>query len=146
MKAFRFRLEKVLAWRRTELEVEQYRTRQLALELEETERARAQLAVDRTAAERAVVGAASIDGAELASHAAYMARLSRKAQELQRQRAEQEQRLTEQHKRLMEARRRFRLLERLKARRQEEWLVEFNRELENFAAESHLARWEPPKR
>ena len=146
MKAFRFRLEKVLAWRRTELEVEQYRTRQLALELEETERARAQLAVDRTAAERAVVGAASIDGAELASHAAYMARLSRKAQELQRQRAEQEQRLTEQHKRLMEARRRFRLLERLKARRQEEWLVEFNRELEDFAAESHLARWEPPKR
>jgi hypothetical protein len=146
MKAFRFRLEKVLAWRRTELEIEQYRAQQLALELEQTERARAQLAVDRTAAEEAVVGSASIDGADLASHAAYLAILTRKAQELERRRVQQEQRLKQQHQRLMEARRRFRLLERLKTRRQEEWQTEFNRELENFAAESHLARWEPRKR
>ncbi|MFB3776018.1 MAG: hypothetical protein ACE141_00370 [Bryobacteraceae bacterium] len=146
MKAFRFRLEKVLAWRRTEFEVEQYRTRQLAQELERIELARAKLAANRTAAEQTVVGAAVIQGADLASHAAYLERLNRLAEKLQRQRKEQEQRLSEQHQRLMEARRRVRLLERLRVRRQEEWQAEFNRELEDFAAESHLARWEPHKR
>jgi flagellar biosynthesis chaperone FliJ len=145
MKPFRFRLEKVLAWRHTELELEQYRTKRLAVELEETERARAQLAVDRTAAEQAVLRAASIDGAALAAHDAYLARLERQERELERRRLEQERRLNEQHQRLMEARRRLRLLERLKTRRQEEWLAEWNRELENFAAESHLARWNTSK-
>jgi flagellar biosynthesis chaperone FliJ len=143
MKPFRFRLEKVLAWRRTEMELEQYRTRRLAMELEETERSRAQLAVERTAAERAVLGAGSIDGAQLAAHGAYLARLVKRERELQQRRREQEQRLKQQHQLLMEARRRLRLLERLKARRQEEWLAEANRELEEFAAESHLARWKP---
>jgi flagellar biosynthesis chaperone FliJ len=143
MKPFRFRLEKVLAWRRTEMELEQYRTKRLAMELEETEHARARLAVDRTAAERSILAASSIDGMELAAHGAYLARVVRQEQELQRRRLEQEQRLNEQHQRLMEARRRLRLLERLRARRQEEWLAEVNRELEDFAAESHLARWKP---
>jgi len=145
MKPFRFRLEKVLAWRGTEMELEQYRTRRLAMELEEIERARAQLAVDRTAAERAILGAGSIDGGDLAAHAAYLARVVRQERQLQRRRLEQEQRLKEQHQRLMEARRRLRLLEKLKARRREEWLAETNRELEEFAAESHLARWKPAR-
>jgi hypothetical protein len=40
-----------------------------------------------------------------------------------------------------EARRRCRLLERLRERRRAEWKTENDRELEQVAAESYLARW-----
>ena len=60
----------MLAWRRTEMELEEYRTRRAALDLEETEQARARLAVERTAAEQSVLGAAAVEGSELAADSA----------------------------------------------------------------------------
>jgi hypothetical protein len=42
---------------------------------------------------------------------------------------------------MLEARRRFRLLERLKDRRMAEWKQAGDREIEEVAAESYLARW-----
>jgi hypothetical protein len=42
---------------------------------------------------------------------------------------------------MLEARRRFRLLERLKERRHEDWRLARDRELEELASESYLARW-----
>ena len=146
MKPFRFRLEKVLAWRRTELEVEQHKTRLMAAALEETARALARLAVERTSAEQSVAGTASMLGAELAAHSAYLARLARQERDIEARRQQQEKSLAEQHSRLMEARRRCRLLEKLRARKHEEWEAETNRELEQFAAESHLVRWNAGQR
>ena len=49
--------------------------------------------------------------------------------------------LGEQQKVMLEARRRCRLLERLKERRLAEWTAERDRELDEIAAESYLARW-----
>lgn len=144
MKAFRFRLEKVLAWRRTELEVEQFKARQLAAELERIEQERNQVLAARTAAERALLGAGRADGADLQAHASYLAQLDRRKSGLEQRRAAQKARLAEQQKRLLDAQRRCRLLERLRARRHDEWQAEADRELENFAAEMHLARWRPP--
>jgi hypothetical protein len=45
--------------------------------------------------------------------------------------------------RIVEARRRARLLEKLRGRRLEEWRIAGEREMENFAAEAFLARWQP---
>ena len=42
---------------------------------------------------------------------------------------------------MLEARRRCRLLERLKERRLADWTAERNRQLEEVASESFLARW-----
>jgi hypothetical protein len=42
---------------------------------------------------------------------------------------------------MLEARRRCRLLERLKEHRLTEWTAERDREVEEIAAESYLARW-----
>ena len=146
MQPFRFRLEKVLSWRGTQLEMEQYQMKRLSAELDATERERALMVVERTRAESAVLGAGRIDGADLAAHAAFLVRLGHQERELERRRQEQEQRLAAQHQRLMEARRRVRLLERLKTRRRAEWELELNRELEQFAAEAHLARWNAERR
>jgi hypothetical protein len=51
------------------------------------------------------------------------------------------QKLAEQQKLMLEARRRCRLLERLKERRFTEWTATRDREVEEIAAESYLARW-----
>jgi flagellar export protein FliJ len=145
MQPFRFRLEKVLAWRRTELEVEQYKTRQLAAQIESLEHERNQTLAERTAAEGRLLGAPSAAGAHLEAHAAYLAHLERRAAVLKQRRAQLEVQLAGQQKRLLDAQRRCRLLERLRGRRHEEWQAEAERELENFAAEMHLARWRSPR-
>ncbi len=145
MQPFHFRLEKVLAWRRTELEVEQFKMRRLASEMDAIDRSRAQVALERTTAEREVLRAASVKGNQLGVHAAFLVHLGSRERELARRREEQEQRMAVQHQRLLEARRRLRLLEELKARRRAEWAAELNRELETFAAEAHLARWSAKK-
>lgn len=141
MKPFRFRLEKVLAWRRTELELEQYKMRLLSAGLEEIERSRARLTAERVVAEREILQACRIDGADLNVHAARLHYLDGQERALLRRRREQEERIAEAHKRLLEAQRRLRLLGKLKAGRQANWTTELNRELEAFASESHLARW-----
>ena len=87
MTPFRFRLEKVLTWRRMQLELEEIKFRQVSAAVVELDRARAALE--------------------------------------------------------NEARRHCRLLERLKERRLEEWEAAFARELEDLAADSHLAALAP---
>ena len=141
MKPFCFRLEKVLAWRRTELELEQYKMRLLSAGLEEIERSRARLTAERVVAEREILRARRIDGADLNMHAARLHDLDEQERALLRRRREQEQFIAEAHKRLLEAQRRLRLLEKLKASRHAQWQTELNREIEAFAAEAHLVRW-----
>lgn len=146
MQSFHFRLEKVLAWRRTELELEQYRMRLLCVELEQIEQSRARLTAERVVAHHEILRARRIDGAELNAHAARLVYFDGQERALLRRRREQEQLIAEAHKRLLEAQRRLRLLEKLKAGRHAQWKTELNREIEAFAAESHLARWNVERR
>jgi flagellar export protein FliJ len=141
VRKFQFRLEQVLAWRRAESEVVEYKLRRLSLELDQIERSRAQVALDRTTAERGLLRASAVSGADLSAHAAHLAGLDRQEQVLRQRREVQERLVSEQHQRLTEARRRLRLLEKLKVRTFAEWRAAADRELEEFAAESHLARW-----
>lgn len=141
MRKFQFRLERVLGWRRTQLELEEHKLKTLAAEMDAIERRRAQLALDRTLAERHVLAEPRLDGSLLEAHAAYLAGLSLQEQRLERVRQEQEQRIASQHQRVLEARRRCRLLERLRARALADWQAEADRELENTATELYLARW-----
>jgi hypothetical protein len=55
-------------------------------------------------------------------------------------RARAQSELENREKEMLEARRRVRLLERLEQRRRQEWSAAMDRELEEVAAESHLAR------
>ena len=141
MKPFHFRLEKVLAWRRTELELEQYKMRLLCVELEQIEQSRARLTAERVVAHHEILRARRIDGADLNAHAARLVYFDGQERALLRRRREQEQLIAEAHKRLLEAQRRLRLLEKLKSGRHAQWQIELNREIEAFAAEAHLARW-----
>jgi len=133
MKGFQFRLERVLDWRRTEMNLEESRLKQLhgAIALLDQERAAAETSRDEAA--RAVVSRSSVDGTELQLLAAYREAVRLYATRLGQKRREREFELASQQQKLLEARRRLRLLENLKERRRAEW----NYEVERRASAEH---------
>jgi len=140
MIAFRFRLEKVLAWRRRQLEVAEIDFKREAAALAEIERASAELEASGIRTEVEVRQWTPLTGRELAALSGFRVHLERRAKELAARRVEQAARLAERERALLEARRRCRLLERLRERRLAEWQAASAAELEQAASESHLAR------
>lgn len=146
MKSFHFPLERVLAWRRAELEAQHMRLGALIAEQQRLEAARAKVVNARPAAQRRLLGAAQLDGIDLAALAAYHRRLQTEKEEIERRTAGCRERIAAQQKSLTAAHRRVRLLEKLRERRLTEWRDEWNRETENFASEAHLTRWSTARR
>ena len=139
MTGFRFRLEKVLEWRRTELELEEAKLQQRMGELRELDSERARLEADGIRAEVEVRGWSPLSGADLEALANYRQYVAGREQQIAARRKEARARAEEQKNAVLEARRRCQLLERLKERRQAEWQAAADRELEQLAAELHLA-------
>ena len=128
MKAFHFRLDRVLDWRRTELDLEESRLKQLHAAIALLDRERAALEAARDAAVRAVVSQDAVDGAELQALSSYRAAVRLQSARLVQKRREREAELVRQQQKLLEARRRMRLLENLKDRRRVEWNYEMERQ------------------
>ena len=82
-----------------------------------------------------------IAGGDLTALGSFRLYVKSRESEIARLRLEAAQKLAEQQKLMLEARRRCRLLERLKERRFTEWTAARDREVEEIAAESYLARW-----
>lgn len=140
MNAFRFPLEKVLEWRRTQLQVEEARFKQQMAEIAGLDRAREGLEAAGSQAEMEVRGGGAVAGRELAALGGYREHLQQRRREIAGQRAECERKAAAQEAVMLEARRRSRLLERLRERRLEEWRRASDRELEELASEAFLAR------
>jgi hypothetical protein len=141
MTGFRFSLQKVLDWRKAQLDREQVRFEQQAAAVAELDRARADLEASGLRTEVQVRGwnpVAGVDLAALANHRLYM---KAERQKIDARRVDAQKKLAAQQSAVLEARRRFRLLERLKERRQAEWQHAADKEMEEIAAESYLARW-----
>jgi len=138
MSAFRFSLQKVLEWRRTQMEVEEARLRQHAA-LAELEQLRSNLEAAAFDAESSVREQNEVAGFDLAALEAFHRHVERRRRHLDAQRAARERQIAEQKETLLEARRRYRLLENLRDRRLYEWRAAVDREVENFAGEAYLA-------
>jgi flagellar export protein FliJ len=141
MNAFRFPLEKVLAWRRTQLEIEQAEFRRRAAAVADIDHRRAELDAAAVRAETQVREWKTLDGRDLQALGRFRQSLHEREKRLVEERAQCEQRLGEQRGAMLEARRRCRLLERLRERRQAEWSEAAAREIETFAADAYLAKW-----
>lgn len=139
MKPFQFPLAKVLQWRRTQLELEQARLRRQAAELAGLDRMRAELEAAAVRSEVQVRQQTIVAGRDLAALGGFRLYVQSEQRILAKRRMESQRQLEAQQQVLLEARRRCRLLERLEERRSEEWRRELDRELEQFAAEAHLA-------
>jgi len=138
MRSFHFALERVLAWRRTELELAELRFQRAMAELAAVDRALAELEAAGVRAEIQVRDWSPLCGSDLAALGAFRLRVRKQKQELTARRAVCAERLATERKALLEARLRLRLLERLKQRRWEAWRVVRDREIETLAAESCL--------
>jgi hypothetical protein len=141
MKAFRFRLQRVLDWRRTQLGVAESRLKEHIARLRRIEQAQRNTRDARDTARRSAALAQVIDGRELETLAAHLAGLREGARRLEEQRLEQERQVLAEQRQVVEARRRLRLLQRLHQKRLGEWTAEFARETDSLATDSFLARW-----
>ena len=141
MISFRFPLQKVLDWRRTELEIEEIKFKRQTAALADLDRARAELEAAGVKAEVQVRDWSPLSGRDLAALGSFRLFIKMKEKDIALRRVECQEKLDAQQRAMLEARRRCRLLERLKERRLSEWNLAQNRELEQLAAESHLAQW-----
>lgn len=141
MQNFRFSLDKVMTWRRAELQREEQRLAPLVAELGRLEDARNR---NRTARERSATDLAevhSVYGSELGALAGYHTRLEKDRMAIELQRAKCQDLIAGQRVRVVDAHRRVRLLEKLRARQFEAWRTAWQREVENFSSETFLSRW-----
>jgi len=141
MNAFRFPLEKVLDWRRGELELAELKLRQLAAAVAAVDQARADMEAAGIREEARVRAWSPLRGSDLAALGGFRLFVRKRNAELAAQRVECVERLAAGRGAVLEARRRLRLLERLKERRWEAWRLARDKELEEVASESYLARW-----
>jgi len=144
MRAFVFPLRQALDWRRSQLDLEENQLRKLVGALEELALAAVRLDLVKGRAEQTVRESAEVEARDLWSLAAYRQRLIAEIETLEQRRKAGEQQLATQRQKVLEAQRQCRLLEKLEQRRRAEWLRESDREMENLAAESFLARWNRP--
>ncbi|HEV2445724.1 MAG TPA: hypothetical protein VGS58_07370 [Candidatus Sulfopaludibacter sp.] len=141
MSRFRFPLERVLAWRRTQLEIEEARYQQKLAAVAALDRQRAEMEAAGIQAEVQVRAWKAVSGEDLAALAEFRQSVRTREKQIAARRAEAAKTADAQLAAMLEARRRCRLLERLKERRQAEWQAADRRALEELAAESYLARW-----
>jgi len=141
MKSFRFPLEKALELRRTQLELEEANHKRQIAAVAAIDRRKAEIEASGVQAEIEVRQWSPIQSGDLAALGHYRLKVKSEESALARHRLDAVQKLAAQQKVMLEARRRFRLLERLKERRLAEWTAERDKELDEIAAESSLARW-----
>lgn len=141
MTQFRFRLHRVLEWREKQLELEEARYKQQAAEIASLDNAKAELESTRLHAETGLRASTALSGYDLAALSGFREYVQIQSRNLAVRRAEAEKSLVMQQEAMLEARRRCRLLERLKARRLSEWEAARDKELDELASESYLARW-----
>jgi hypothetical protein len=141
MKSFRFRLERVLSWRGTQLSLAEAKVEQLKGGLRNTDEALAKVVERRAATHATVTRAALVSGAELGALEASRVWAVREEKRLAACMMELQQSIEVQNRCVAQARRGVELVERLKERKYENWKTEVDHEIDELAAESAIAQW-----
>lgn len=148
MKRFEFTLDRVLEWRTKQVSVEEGKLEALHGELRSIEERRAALTRDRTENEALVLQDGVAEASELRSLDDFRRYVRYQCVLLDRESTNCDARIAAQRERVRTAQRDAQLLERLKQNRRVAWKSDFDKELEEQAAEAYLAKWaasaEPP--
>jgi flagellar export protein FliJ len=139
MTPFRFRLEKVLAFRRVQVELEEARYKQQSAAVAELDQMRAELEANGIRTEIQVRDWSPLTGSDLTALAGFRSRVQKEEQAIALRRSQAVQQLETLKRSMIEARRRYELLERLREKRLTEWKAAGDRELDELASESHLS-------
>ena len=141
MQRFRFRLDRVLEWRRKKYRMEETRLTACVALVHATERKIEQLRAERASIERELLQRQAIPATDFINLGRYRLRAGKEEIGLAEERRRHLLAAAEQRARVQQAQQRVKLLEKMKERRLEEHTAAVGRELENLAAEAYLARW-----
>jgi flagellar export protein FliJ len=141
MSAFRFPLQKVLEYRRKQLELAEVRYKQQLAALSDLDRQRSEVEASRATAESEVRQRAGIAGCDLAALGRFRLHVKSERARLEGQRVGVAKEVAARQEAMLQARRSAKLLERLRERRMEEWQAQRDRELDELASDSFLAQW-----
>lgn len=149
MKKFAFPLERVLAWRRTQTRIEEATLARLNAEVHALDLRCSALDQSVRQAGAKLLAATSATPTEIGALQYFRTSASAQVRSLIHARRTLEQKLTQQTQTVLERRRDAQLLEQLRERRWNSWKAATDREIEQQADESFLARfWHslPPMR
>lgn len=141
MKSFDFPLEKVRQYREKQAQIEESKLERVYAGRRTVEARREALNRHRAETEKSLFATRSVNAAELAALDRWGRYVDEQNQLFARQLAQCDAEIAAQRARVVEARRQFQLLDKLKERRLAVWRTEYDRELEQQAAESYLAQW-----
>lgn len=141
MKAFRFSLEKILEWRKTQLRTAEERLSQLQAQLEALKQQEQAIQAAYHQAHTRLLAAPQVTGLDFQAYSASQARALKEQAILRSEIGRVTSLVDDQRERLVKARRDHKILERLREQRQRQWQYLFDREIENDAAESYLSNW-----
>jgi hypothetical protein len=139
MKKYSFPLSRVMAWRQTQVQLEQANLERLHAELHTLEGRAAILRADVQQSHRALVLSRAATGAELAALDAFRRSKATQCGHLETAAVGCRQRIATQMNVMIQRRREFRLLERLHDRRFAAWTADYAKEIDQQADELHLA-------
>jgi|ERR1051326_704767 flagellar export protein FliJ len=141
MESFHFRLDRVLAWYRNLVSLEEARLAKCYAKLRSVQEAIALLKAERLAAQHAVIRSATVSPQDLAALSAFRLHAILREAGLESERQNRERAMEEQRAILIAIQRRTKLLEKLRERRAAEHHYLEERELEAVAADAHVAKW-----
>lgn len=141
MKTFQFPLQRVFDWRALQMRAEEEKLSALQHRLGALVHRENALTAAELKSSMGLLKLPSIGGADFQSLAAFQLRMKNERASLKVTRVQLEKQVAEQRNRLLKARRDCRVLEKLREKRWKEWQYLTDREIEDVAAESYLAKW-----
>ena len=146
MSTFQFRLERVLEWYRTQLQLEENGLAVCLAALHRVQERIARFEAERLSVERDVLSGGCLLARDLASLGFYRLRAKQESAAMEAERVRRERALRDQRAAVQAAQRRVRLVEKLRDRRLSEHRYTEDRALENLAAEAYLSKWNAAQR
>lgn len=141
MKAFRFRLQRVLELRESEVKTEETQLERLRTRRAQMEAERLSLVNSLERATVSVRGQQFLHMFDLAALDRYKERVKRELQEWDTRLTRQDAEIDKQMGRVVAARGRVKLMEKLRERRHVEWQSEADREMEELTSDFAAAQW-----
>jgi flagellar export protein FliJ len=141
MTPFRFPLERVLEWRKLQLRAEEEKLAAQQQRLDVVNHRINAVTSAELKSEWGMRRLSSVAGSELQTVAAFQARTRKMCAALELEKQQCEKLLAAQRTRLLKARKDFRILEKLKERKQQAWLYLSDREAEGIAADAHNSKF-----
>lgn len=141
MKAFTFRLERVLQWRITSLKMEEMRLEKIRFGLKLARLDNETLAQAFLQAKRSTGTQTLVKGADLHALDSYTTRLAKEIALSNRKMSSLSEAIAKQMVVVSNGDGNVRLLERLRDRRREEWKTDMNRELDALSADFSGSQW-----